>query len=70
MALKNTNPTKTCAWAKLTSHFTDIKGIHLKEFFKNNANRKAELSFSFDDFYVDYSKNRITNETLDLLIEV
>ena len=49
MALKNTNPTKTCAWAKLTSHFTDIKGIHLKEFFKNNANRKAELSFSFDD---------------------
>ena len=70
MALKNTNPTKTCAWAKLTSHFTDIKGIHLKEFFKNNANRKAELSFSFDDFYVDYSKNRITNETLDLLIEL
>lgn len=70
MALKNTNPTKTKAWKKLTSHFSEIKDIHLKEFFKNNANRKTELSITFDDLKVDYSKNRITKETLDLLIEL
>ncbi|WP_347172678.1 glucose-6-phosphate isomerase [Polaribacter uvawellassae] len=70
MALKNTNPTKTNAWQKLTSHFSEIKDIHLKEFFKNNANRTSELSLSVDDFNVDYSKNRITKETLELLIEL
>ncbi len=70
MALKNTNPTKTNAWRKLTSHFADIKDIHLKEFFKKNATRTSDLSLSFDDFKVDYSKNRITQETLDLLIEL
>ncbi len=70
MALKNINPTKTKAWQKLTSHFDDIKDIHLKEFFKNNTNRASELSITFDDFKIDYSKNRITNETLDLLIEL
>ena len=70
MALKNTNPTKTLAWKKLTSHFSKIKDIHLKDFFKTNANRANELSLSFEDFNVDYSKNRITNETLDLLIEL
>lgn len=70
MALKNTNPTKTKAWKKLTSHFSEIKDIHLKEFFKNDANRKTELSFAFNDLKVDFSKNRITQETLDLLIEL
>ncbi|WKD85172.1 Glucose-6-phosphate isomerase [Polaribacter huanghezhanensis] len=70
MALKNTNPTKTRAWQKLTSHFSDIKEIHLKEFFKNNANRISDFSFSFDNFTVDYSKNRINQETLELLIEL
>ena len=70
MALKNTNPTKTKAWGKLTSHFSEIKDIHLKEFFKTNLTRANELSLSFEDFSVDYSKNRITKETLDLLIEL
>ncbi len=70
MALKNTNPTKTKAWKNLTSHFFEIKDIHLKEFFKNNANRKTELSITFDDLKIDYSKNRITKKTLDLLIEL
>ena len=44
MALKNINPTKTKAWQKLTSHFDEIKDIHLKEFFKKNTNRASELS--------------------------
>lgn len=70
MALKNINPTKTNAWQKLTSHFEEIKDTHLKEFFKNNLNRASELSFTLDDLNIDYSKNRINKETLDLLIEL
>ena len=70
MALKNTNPTKTIAWGKLISHFSEVKEIHLKEFFKNNPDRTDELSLSFKDFNIDYSKNRITKETINLLIEL
>jgi glucose-6-phosphate isomerase len=70
MALKNTNPTKTKAWQKLISHFAEIKKIHLKEFFKKNIHRASELSITLDGFKVDYSKNRITKKTLDLLIEL
>ncbi|NVK53616.1 MAG: glucose-6-phosphate isomerase [Flavobacteriaceae bacterium] len=70
MSLKNSNPTKTNAWKNLTAHYTQIKEAHLKELFKNNPNRKEEFSIHFDDFTVDYSKNRITKETIDLLIEL
>ncbi len=65
MALKNINPTTTEAWKKLSAHFSEIKDIHLKEF-----NREEELKITFDDFLVDYSKNRINQKTLDLLIEL
>lgn len=70
MALKNINPTKTLAWKKLNTHFSEIKEIHLKEFFKNNPNRKEEFTINFDDFVIDYSKNRINQETINLLIEL
>ena len=70
MALKNINPTKTNTWQKLTSHFEDIKDIHLKDFFRNDKNRTSNFSISLDDLKVDYSKNRITEKTLDLLIEL
>ena len=70
MALKNINPTKTNTWQKLTSHFEEIKDIHLKDFFRNDKNRTSNFSISLDDLKVDYSKNRITEKTLDLLIEL
>ena len=70
MALKNINPTTTQAWKKLSAHFSEIKDIHLKEFFTLNPNREEELKITFNDFLVDYSKNRINQKTLDLLIEL
>ena len=70
MALKNINPTKTKAWKKLSDHFSEIKDTHLKEFFKNDANRKNELSLKFNDFHVDLSNNRINQKTIELLIEL
>ena len=70
MALKAINPTTTNSWKKLQSHFETIKSKHLKDLFKDNAERAKDLTVKWDDFYVDFSKNRITKETLDLLIEL
>lgn len=70
MALKSTNPTTTKAWSKLASHFSEVKDLHLKELFKSNPKRAEELTLIWEDFYVDFSKNRITNETMSLLIEL
>ena len=70
MALQATNPTTTQAWSNLQAHFSDIKNSHLKELFKNNPKRAEELTVVWDDFYVDFSKNRITKNTLELLTEL
>ena len=70
MALKSINPTTTNSWKKLQSHFDSIKSIHLKELFKSDLKRAQDLTIKWEDFYVDFSKNRITKETLDLLIEL
>ena len=70
MALKNINPTTTNSWKQLTTHFDSIKNSHLKEFFKNDVQRPANFSIAFDDFKVDFSKNRITEKTLKLLVEL
>ena len=70
MPLKNINPTTTKAWKKLIAHFSEVKDIHLKDFFSNDANRKENLSIRNDDFFVDFSKNRINQKTIDLLIEL
>jgi glucose-6-phosphate isomerase len=69
MALKNINPTKTKAWNKLTNHFNDIQHINIKELAKE-ANRKDDFSLKLNDLSVDFSKNRITKDTLNLLLEL
>ena len=70
MALKATNPTNTKAWNKLQAHFESIKNQHLKNMFKSDAKRAKDLTVKWEDFYVDFSKNRITTETIKLLIEL
>ena len=70
MALKSIDPTKTNSWKKLQLHFEAIKTKHLSELFNSNKLRVEQLSLKWDDFYIDFSKNRITKETLDLLIQL
>ena len=67
MALKRINPTKTKAWEKLLEHFNEIKDVHMKDSFAQNSNRANDLSIEWEDFYVDYSKHRISNRTIDLI---
>ena len=70
MALSKINPTTTESWKKLQTHFKQIRPQHLKTLFRENPNRASEFSIHFEDFFVDYSKNRITQETLSLLLDL
>lgn len=70
MALKNSNPTTTNAWKKLDEHFRDIEHVHMKNWFKKDPDRANQLSLKWDDFYLDYSKNRITTETISLFSQL
>ena len=69
MALKNINPTTTNAWKELTKHFNDIQNINIKNLDKE-VNRKEDFSLIFKDLSVDFSKNRITKETIQLLVDL
>jgi len=69
MSLKKINPTQTSAWKALTSHFNKIKNIEMKEMF-SSQNRVKDLTINWDDFTVDFSKNRLNDETLELLLDL
>ena len=68
--MKNVNPTETKAWQKLTNHNNEIKDEHIKSLFNSDNNRKDKFTINFNDFEFDYSKNRISEETLGYLFEL
>lgn len=70
MALKSINPTTTKAWKKLQDHFNEVKETQMKYWFANDENRATKMTIKWDDFYVDYSKNRVNDQTLELLLEL
>ncbi|MBC8766641.1 glucose-6-phosphate isomerase [Arenibacter sp. BSSL-BM3] len=70
MALQNTDPTKTEAWKKLAEHFIKNNNKTLKDLFAQDSDRAKKHSIRWNDFLVDFSKNRITQETLDLLLQL
>ncbi len=70
MSLANLNPTTTQAWKQLTEHYQQTKEIPMKALFSKDANRAATFSIRWNDFLVDFSKNRITEETMQLLLQL
>ena len=58
------------AWAALTDHYEQIRGQHLRELFAADPARGERLSLEAVGIFLDYSKNRVTDETLRLLIEL
>jgi len=70
MSLKSQNPTKTTSWGKLNNHFNEIKDHQMVDFFNENKLRSEELSIKWNEFYVDYSKNRINKKTIKLFSEL
>ena len=66
--LKSINPTQTAAWKSLTAHFEDAQDLTLSSLFANDPNRFDKFSVNFgDDILLDYSKNLISEQTLDKL---
>tara|TARA_R110002049_G_scaffold309132_1_gene517446 strand:+ start:1164 stop:2810 length:1647 start_codon:yes stop_codon:yes gene_type:complete len=70
MALQNTNPTQTNAWKKLQENYNNTKNIQVKTLFKEDVNRAKKFTLQDDDFLFDYSKNRVTEETMQHLLEL
>ena len=70
MSLPSINPTSTTAWKALQNHFETINQVKVKELFAKDKNRADNFKISWEDFYVDFSKNRITEETFKLLLEL
>jgi glucose-6-phosphate isomerase len=66
--LSRKNPTKTKGWKNLIEHFKKMKNIHMRTLFDEDTERFKKFSIRFDDIFVDYSKNIITEETVKLLV--
>ena len=70
MALPNIDPTSTKSWQLLEEHFKTIEDVQMKDFFARDDKRANTFKIQWDDFYVDFSKNRIDEKTLELLLKL
>lgn len=68
--LEKINPTQTAAWKSLEAHFETIGNQHMKDMFSQDADRFNKFSIQFEDILVDYSKNRISEETISTLVQL
>jgi glucose-6-phosphate isomerase len=62
--------TATSAWQALSRHRDDIAGKDLRGFFADDPARGTEFALTVGDLYIDYSKHRVTQETLSLLVDL
>ncbi len=70
MAMATTPLTERPAYAALAEHFARIEGEHLRTLFESDATRGERMVAEAAGLYLDYSKNRVTDETLSLLFEL
>ncbi|WP_126971321.1 glucose-6-phosphate isomerase [Gynurincola endophyticus] len=61
------NPTKTKSWELLDQHHQKMLHTQMRDLFKNDSNRFKKYSFQHEDILIDFSKNIINDETLQLL---
>jgi glucose-6-phosphate isomerase len=64
------NPTLTPAWQLLKIHFAEMKQAHLKQLFLEDTERFKKYSLCLPDIVFDYSKNIITQKTIQLLLQL
>jgi glucose-6-phosphate isomerase len=55
-------------WRALETHFAELKSVHLRELFRNDAGRAERFSLEAAGLFLDYSKHRVTQQTLELLL--
>ena len=68
--LPKINPTETTAWKTLLKHYEQMKDVHMRDLFAADKDRFSRFSLSFENILLDYSKNRISQETKDALLQL
>jgi len=66
--LPKVNPIMSKSWQSLNRHYAKMEKIHMQTLFAEDPQRFSKFSRRFNDMLIDFSKNRITGETLKLLI--
>jgi glucose-6-phosphate isomerase len=61
---------KRSAWKALESHYKKVSNLHLRQLFADDPNRGQRMAVEAVGLYLDYSKNRVTDETLKLLLQL
>jgi glucose-6-phosphate isomerase len=62
--------TRRQAWKALAAHYKEVRQLHLRQLFADDTQRGERLTAEAVGIYLDYSKNRITDETLALLVQL
>jgi glucose-6-phosphate isomerase len=70
MSFSKKNPTRTTSWKNLSKHYEQLKNVHLYDMFAVNPLRENQMNITFENFFVDFSKNRWTSETIQLFSEL
>src|SRR6202020_2725954 len=70
MTTKSTPLSERPAWKALGAHHQQIQGTSIRELFADDAARGDRFTAEAEGIFLDYSKNRITDETLRLLIQL
>jgi glucose-6-phosphate isomerase len=70
MATPGASLTQRPAWKALEAHYQQVKGLHLRRIFADDPKRGERLTLDAAGIYFDYSKNRVTDETLRLLVRL
>jgi glucose-6-phosphate isomerase len=68
--LPTTKPTNTKAWQKLEQHYKKMSRTHIRELFAKDPDRFNKFSLTLEDILFDYSKNRISEKTISLLLSL
>ena len=68
--LPKVNPTSTKAWKELQQHVEEMKSIHMRGLFNDDANRFKKYCLCQHEMVFDYSKNIITDKTVQLLLQL
>lgn len=68
--LKQISPTSTRAWKELEAHFADMKSVPMRGLFAADPARFERFTVKFEDILLDFSKNRINDRTMELLLDL
>lgn len=68
--LPKINPTTTKAWKALETHYASFKDTKIRDLFANDTSRFKKYSLKFEDILVDFSKNRLDDKALSLLLQL